>query len=532
MRVESVILTNFKRFTSLTVKDIPATARLVLVIGPNGSGKSSLFDAFLQWYRREARFGFTGDDDYFRKSPEAPFDWQRHVQVKLHGNPPFHKGCLYVRSSYRNEADFRATNMTAPPDLREADVPLRRMIDNDQTVSKNYQRLIFETMLGVFDDTNGKRAVEDLRDELIGDIQQSLRAVLPELSLLRIGDPRRGSFYFQKGEAWNYPYKNLSGGEKAAFDLLLDFHLQKRVLPDAIYCVDELETHIHTRMQGALLRELVRVLPTDSQLWVTTHSLGVLRAAQVIDQESPESVCLLDFDADFDRPTVLLPSRLDRATWQKFMDMMVDDLAPHLAPSVIVVCEGSPSGQARRDFDAKVLNRIFGQEYPHIAFVSGGSGNEVEDMTGRAQRLLQTLLPATRVLGLVDRDDRTEDEIADLRAAGIMVLSRRTLESYLLGDDVLKALAHQEGHDDLVDDLLRIGTQSLAASVQRGNPADDLKMASGDLYTQVKKLLGLKGAGNNAVAFMRDVLAPLIIPGMEAYETLRCDLDAAFADES
>ena len=47
MRIESVRLSNYKRFTNLTIANIPATARLVVLVGPNGTGKSSVFDSFL-----------------------------------------------------------------------------------------------------------------------------------------------------------------------------------------------------------------------------------------------------------------------------------------------------------------------------------------------------------------------------------------------------------------------------------------------------------------------------------------------------
>ena len=47
MRIKSVHLKNYKRFTDLTISDIPQSARLVVLVGPNGSGKSSVFDAFL-----------------------------------------------------------------------------------------------------------------------------------------------------------------------------------------------------------------------------------------------------------------------------------------------------------------------------------------------------------------------------------------------------------------------------------------------------------------------------------------------------
>ena len=47
MRIKSVHLKNYKRFTELAIADLPETARLVVLVGPNGTGKSSVFDSFL-----------------------------------------------------------------------------------------------------------------------------------------------------------------------------------------------------------------------------------------------------------------------------------------------------------------------------------------------------------------------------------------------------------------------------------------------------------------------------------------------------
>ena len=47
MRIKNIRLKNYKRFTELTITDVPATARLVVLVGPNGTGKSSVFASFL-----------------------------------------------------------------------------------------------------------------------------------------------------------------------------------------------------------------------------------------------------------------------------------------------------------------------------------------------------------------------------------------------------------------------------------------------------------------------------------------------------
>ena len=45
MKIKSIKLANFKRFTDLSIEGLPEKAKLVVMIGPNGCGKSSVFDA-------------------------------------------------------------------------------------------------------------------------------------------------------------------------------------------------------------------------------------------------------------------------------------------------------------------------------------------------------------------------------------------------------------------------------------------------------------------------------------------------------
>ena len=525
MRIATVRLKNFKRFTDLRISAIPESARLVVVVGPNGCGKSSLFDAFIQWYRGHARFGYENDESYYRKDPAAEFAWGRSVEVGLHCGAEPQRGCLYVRTAYRNDADFAVANFVRP-DVPSEVVRIARAIDNDQTVGKNYQRLVYDTMAGVYDLANDSKPVRQLREELIGELRSSMLRVFGDLSLNSISDPLgAGAFFFEKGVAKAYHYKNLSGGEKAAFDLLLDLHVKKRFFGDAIYCVDEVETHLHTRVQGAVVKEMVEILPQGSQLWITTHSLGVLRAAQAMEHAEPGSVAIIDFEGvDPDVPHELTPSSLDRVSWDKFLALTLDDLAGQVAPNILVVCEGSAIGNRRKDFDADIYNRVLGAHAPGILFVSGGSSSQVMASGVSIREALKVVLPGAKVVTLVDRDAQTPSEVTERESGGDIVLARRNLESYLLADDVIEALVRSLGKDDLLDDALQMKRDAIAASAARRNAPDDLKSAASEIYTELRRLLELERPGNTTDAFMRFTLAPLIEPSMQTYQALRREI--------
>ena len=122
--------------------------------------------------------------------------------------------------------------------------------------------------------------------------------VFADLTLTGIGeDPlNNGSFFFEKGVVKDFHYKNLSAGEKSAFDLILDLIIKSTAFSDAVYCIDEPEAHMHTHLQSLLLKEIYDLVPNDSQLWVATHSLGMLRRAQQLEKENPGTVVFLDFD--------------------------------------------------------------------------------------------------------------------------------------------------------------------------------------------------------------------------------------------
>ena len=97
------------------------------------------------------------------------------------------------------------------------------MIDNDASVSRNYQKLVSQGVEDLYDPRKKETKIEDYHKESIENIRQSLFKLFPDLDLKSLGNPlQNGTFRFTKGTSEEFVFENLSGGEKAAFDLILD----------------------------------------------------------------------------------------------------------------------------------------------------------------------------------------------------------------------------------------------------------------------------------------------------------------------
>lgn len=406
-------------------------------------------------------------------------------------------------------------------------IHLESLIQNDQTVSVNYQRLVANSISELYKSENDQKDVATLRSELTGKISASIERVFEDLHFSSLGDPlQNGNFYFTKGITKNFPYKNLSAGEKSAFDLILDLVVQSKYYPDAVYCIDEPETHMHTKLQGKVLRELYGLIPGNSQLWLSTHSIGMLQEAQDIEKEAPGTVVFLDFDGrDFDDDQIIRPSKIGRAVMDKFYELAFGDFSKLLLPQKIVFCEGDSCGTTRKSFDSSIYSTIFENTHPEAYFLSGGSCEEIiNKLDANLGEVLKVLLKETKIIKVIDRDDRSNQEVDELKSNRISVLSKRNLESYLLDDSVIEKLCISVGKSDKVDECLQKKQEALSSSIKRENAPDDLKSARGDIYTSLKKILGLTQCGNRPDPFLRDTMAPLITPDMEIYKQLERDI--------
>lgn len=533
MKIKNVQIRNFKRFTDLKIEGIPETAKMVVLVGPNGCGKSSVFEAFNYWQssnfsQKIHQMNSSAQKEYFLKERAMIEQIDNHseyyldickIEIYLHQNG--NKSKLYFRTAYRNDPGFSVNTLEASGGNNTL-----AFIENDQRVMLNYQKIIKRTIDRLYEEDNNSKKIKKLREELIGKLQQSVQNVFSDLILNNIKAPlEEGTFYFKKGIVDHYNYKNLSSGEKAAFDLLLDLIINLDDYQDALFFIDEPEVHIHTNLQGKVIEEMYNLIEGEGQLWITTHSLGVMMKAKELSLKDPGSVAFLDFDQhDFDQAVTLRPSPIDRVVWQKFMSVALDGLETKLAPEIIVMCEGSLEGKKRFNFDAEIYTRIFQNQYPHITFISGGSCNDLKKKSREFRMLSLVLEQQSKVLRLIDRDDYSDEEVKEFQKEEIFIIGRRAIENYLWDNELIEKLFEEHNKIELLSKALAGKEEAIKNSVSREHAEDDLKRASDEISKRLKKLLNLSRCGNDYDTFMRDTMCPLITPDTKLYKEMERDI--------
>lgn len=330
MRIKDIHLENFKRFTDLTIKDIPETAKLVLLIGGNGSGKSCVFDAF-DWVKKH--YTLLPDpqisQNYYRKKIEiqakASMTMQNgsvtgydDVKSVLFGSPSedsFQRK-FFGRSSIRIVPEI--TN-TANPHLvtNDGDAPVsyihndtrfindifRYIEDFDKALREPVFRGVQADTVKIFHDF-----IEPLNSSLRAIFGDNLATTIQVASIQSATPTTPAKPVFRKGDAL-INYDLLSHGEKQVVILLLNFIVRRKYYEDSIIFIDEMDCHLNTALQFNLLQEIVtRWIPDTAQLWTASHALGFIDYARGSDE-----AVTIDFDLfDFDMPQTLVPVRKEK----------------------------------------------------------------------------------------------------------------------------------------------------------------------------------------------------------------------------
>lgn len=515
MKLKQVTLKKFKRFDDLTIDLGPLPAKIVALVGPNGCGKSSVFDAFEQMLQEHVGADSNMPEWFYNKSmfdePAAIRPYAKLSAISIQpeiADTKFGPKSFYVRSAYRFTPKLQVDAISKKADALTDTARPGSSSSLDQRLQHNYERLLGRLVSDFFE---GSKTGDQVRKELVDSVNARLKRVL-DVQVSNLGNVTagKGQLYFTKGTSKNFPFENLSAGEKEVVDMLIDLEVKRHIFDDTVYCVDEPELHLNTSIQRLLLKELVDLVPDGSQLWVATHSIGFLRALQ---QDLVGQSQILDFsERDYFVGThTIRPIKPSRANWKRIFSTALEDLTGLIAPRTIIYCEGRPQptrSGAEQGLDALIYNRIFENEFPDALFISSGGGQEPQKYSNVALKVLEKAFDEVDLLLLKDRDLATDAERLAFVAGSPAnrMLQRREVENYLLDAETLQNLC---GANSIVFD------QPQFAALVKDIRKDDLKLAQA-----IQKLSQLCGHHGDILSFKK-ALAGHITPTTSVYAELR-----------
>jgi len=472
MKVKKLVLKNFKRFDNLTIDLGENPKKIIALIGPNGCGKSSIFDAFeekLKQYksankgRRQINFF---SKLWFSILPDRRTE-QYSVNdsikiIKEDETTVFNKKSFYVRSSYRFTPELKANNIKTLPDVINDSNRPSSSIDLDSRLLENYERLI---SMSWNEWQDGNKTGKEMREELLGKINDILSRII-DIKISNLGNivEGKGQLFFEKESSKDFPFENLSSGEKEVVDFIIDLIVKTPEFNDTVYCIDEPELHLNTAIQRRLLIEIEKLIPENCQLWIATHSIGFLRALQ---SDLKEKCSILDFSERdyFNSDCIITPLKVNRKNWQRIFQTALDDLTGLVAPKQIIYCEGNPTpspSNEEQGLDAEIYNQIFSSYYPDTLFISSGGGSELTRNTSIALKVLNKAFKDCELILLKDRDHITDDERQGFLNSNHYnrMLKRREIENYIFDREILEKYCQENNltfnfnkYNDTVTDI-------------------------------------------------------------------------------
>ena len=194
----------------------------------------------------------------------------------------------------------------------------------------------------------------------------------------------------------------------------------------------------------------------------------------------------------------------NRSFWHTTYKVALDDLADLIAPTNVVICEGSKS-QADKGFDAECYNYLFADTHSDTLFVSYGSSGEVENSQS-LMSILGAIAKGITVWRVIDRDDMDTDERAAAIERGVRVLKRRELENYLYDPEVLRTFLRQNEKEELAATILNKLEELLASLVM----VDNVKSVTQKLFEYIREQTGITTLGRTRGRFALSQLLPAL----------------------
>ena len=168
--------------------------------------------------------------------------------------------------------------------------------------------------------------------------------------------------------------------------------------------------------------------------------------------------------------------------------------------------------------------RFLGSRYPDTRFVSVGNREDIKYADTRLIPVIEAIVEGAEILRLRDRDRATCQDRKDNAEKGILILKRKYIEKYLLDDEVLRQLCVSLGKPDKIEEFLTTKDKEIEKVMNDNKIEKKRRPIVQRVQQQAENILELSYSGDKVGSFMRDILAPLIQPGMAVYEKLHKDI--------
>jgi predicted ATPase len=468
MKIKKLQFKNgYKRFLDLTIDLGEDPKRIIALIGPNGCGKSSVLDGMLfvqnnyvaigtYLHRSNKYHSLNGQENYDLQSIKIDFDQGSFYEVynaKKSADKP--STIFSFRSPYRYNSNLNVTESRAVSAIKTNNYSAQYASDLDAKMEDNYRRLniAYNNYMNLHD-----AKPSEAKAKIVGDLNASLTNCL-DLEIDNIGniEAGQGTLYFRKlDQSMPFEFNVLSSGEKEVVDILLDLYLRRDDYDNTIFLIDEPELHINTSIQRKLLIEINKLIGPNCQIWLTTHSIGFIRALQ---DDLKEETQVIQFKSDTkwaSEVQILHPMKNTRTNWRQIFETAIDDLTGLVSPKRLVYCEGigKPGlGGLEKGMDAQVFNNIFNDRYHDTLFISSGGNTELDQRSEIAMTILTKVFSEIKILVFKDRDSSSgpptslHDREIYLQNNPIhhRMMKRWEIENYLFDKEVLKNYCGKNG---------------------------------------------------------------------------------------
>lgn len=380
----------------------------VIIIGANGSGKSKLgawieCQNFNGVHRVGAQRSLNFNENIPLKNYSEAENWLFYG--KGDGNDP--------NKNHRWQWGHYTTKL-----IDDYDSVLAAVIALKNNEITEFHRLCKEQ-------GNNKVEWPDTPITSIDKIQHVWKSVFPHRELIE-DDSKFFAGFYKNGTLTKYSATEMSDGERAVL------YLTAQVLSvpkDKILIIDEPEVHLHPSIMNRLWKELERCRKDCLFIYIT-HDLNFAST-----HSDAEKLWIKDYDGKHWKFERIIEENIPE-------DLVLEILGSR---KNVLFVEGETSS-----YDSKLYSQI----YRNYLVIPCGSCTQVIERT-KAFRSSKVLHECT-VYGLIDRDYRTEHEIASLKENGIYVIDVAEVENLFLVEELIRFMCNRFGAESIEQTVQKI----------------------------------------------------------------------------